>query len=101
MGLRVMLATIPPQRAGGLRQRDLVASLIPRFNDGVRAVGMRQSAVLVDVFGAVQPRLNELIGPDDLHPTSLGTSVMAERYFDVIRATFEVPTPTLSRRYDR
>lgn len=99
MGIRVMLATIPPQRAGGLRRRDLVASLIPLFNDGVRAVAARQSATVVDVFGAIQPRLAELIGPDDLHPTSQGTTVMAERYFDVIRATFEVPiTTTLTLR---
>jgi len=101
MGIRVMLATIPPQRAGGLRRRDLVASLIPMFNDGVRAVAARQTATVVDVFGAVQPQLEQLIGPDDLHPNSQGTTVMAQRFFDVIRATFEVATPTFSRRYDR
>ncbi len=101
MGVRVMLATIPPQRAGGLRRRDFVASLIPGFNDRVRAVAGRQSATVVDVFGAMQPQLEQLIGPDDLHPNSQGTSVMAERYFEVIRASFEVPVTTLSRRHAR
>lgn len=90
-GVRVMLATIPPQRAGGLRQRDVVASIIPRFNDEVRALAARQGAGLVDVYGAVQPQLEQLIGPDDLHPNPQGYLVIAQRFFEAIQTAFELP----------
>jgi hypothetical protein len=38
--IRVCLATIPPQRAGGARARDLVAGLIPGFNDKLRVLAV-------------------------------------------------------------
>jgi lysophospholipase L1-like esterase len=91
-GTVVFLATIPPQRAGGLRNRDRVAALIPSFNDQVRAVAARQGAVLVDVYAAVQPDLQRLIGIDDLHLTEAGYQVVAQTFFDAIR-TLETRSP--------
>ena len=55
--IRVCLATIPPQRAGGARSRDLVAGLIPGFNDKVRALAVSHNAVLVDVYAGMKDDL--------------------------------------------
>jgi lysophospholipase L1-like esterase len=87
--VRVCLATIPPQRVGGLRGRDVVAGLIPGFNNDVRALAARHGAVLVDVYAGMKDDLS-LIGLDDLHPTPRGYEVMASIFADAIKRNFEV-----------
>jgi lysophospholipase L1-like esterase len=87
-GARVLLATIPPQRSGGLRNRDRVAAMIPGFNDSIRQIAARQGVPLVDVYRALENRM-DLIGVDDLHPTPQGYDLIAMTFFDVIRATLE------------
>jgi lysophospholipase L1-like esterase len=99
-GAIVVLATIPPQRAGGLRNRDRVAALIPRFNEQVRAVAARQGAVLVDVYAAIAPDLQRLLGIDDLHLTEAGYQVVAQLFFDAIRSALE-SQPTASAAHAR
>ena len=86
--IRIALATIPPQRAGGLRRRDIVAAFIPVFNDRIRALAAAEGIPVVDVYGGMKDDLS-LIGIDDLHPTLRGYDVMAGIYFDAIRTNFE------------
>jgi lysophospholipase L1-like esterase len=92
-GIRVALATIPPQRAGGLRHRDAVAAIIPGFNDQVRALATSEAVALVDVYNAMKDDMS-LIGLDDLHPTPRGYEVIAETFFQAIRRSFE-QTPAM------
>jgi lysophospholipase L1-like esterase len=99
-GTIVLLATIPPQRSGGARHRDRVAALVPRFNDEIRSLAARQSVALVDVYAAIEPDLQRLIGPDDLHLSPDGYTVIAQRFFDAIQGTLEV-MPAASRFYGR
>jgi lysophospholipase L1-like esterase len=99
LNVSVGLATIPPQRAGGLRNRDAVARIIPAFNDRVRALAVEQDVVLVDVYDAMKDNLS-LIGVDDLHPTIMGYDVMAGVFFEAIKKSFE-ETPPLLGREDR
>lgn len=89
-GVKVMLATIPPQRPYGAHQpqRIAVAKRIPGFNDRVRAIATKRSVPLVDVYDAMKDKLY-LIGNDDLHPTAQGYTVMAQTFLDVIRQQFE------------
>jgi lysophospholipase L1-like esterase len=87
--VRIAVATIPPQRAGGLRHRDAVAAIIPAFNDRIRALATAEGIPLIDVYGGMKDDLT-LIGIDDLHPTVRGYDVMADIYFNAIRANFEV-----------
>jgi SAM-dependent methyltransferase len=75
--VRVGLATIPPQRSGGQRNRDRVAALIPGFNDRVRALAAAEGVALIEVFDAMRTDLS-LIGIDDLHPTERGYQFMAD-----------------------
>lgn len=99
LNIKVALATIPPQRAGGLRNRDAVARAIPAFNDRVRALAAQQDVVLVDVYDAMKDNLS-LIGVDDLHPTIMGYDVMAGVFFEAIKKSFE-EIPALLGREDR
>jgi lysophospholipase L1-like esterase len=94
---RVGLATIPPQRAGGLRHRDAVAALIPSFNDQIRAMARSEEVTLIDVYDAMKDNLS-LIGVDDLHPTEAGFRVIAEAFFESIKAAFEEKPSTSALR---
>lgn len=93
-GVTVFLATIPPQRLGGARDR--VARIVPDFNVEVRAIAARTGAVLVDVYTAILPNIDTLIGVDDLHPTEKGFEVIAQTFFEAIRTNLEstaLPSP--------
>lgn len=87
--VRVAIATIPPQRPGGVRGRDAVAALIPVFNERIRALAMAAGVVLVDVYAAMESDLS-LLGADDLHPTARGYEVIAQTFFEAIQANFQV-----------
>jgi hypothetical protein len=63
----------------------------------VRALAASHSAVLVDVYAGMKDDLS-LIGIDDLHPTEHGYEVMAQIYFDAIKAAFEVKDPASAMR---
>lgn len=89
---RVFLATIPPQRAGGARNRDRVASIIPGFNDQIRALAASLGVPLVDVHAALRENMS-LIGVDDLHPTPRGYVVIAQTFADAIGSQLEVRPP--------
>jgi lysophospholipase L1-like esterase len=91
-GIQVGLATIPPQRSGGPRNRDSTAALVPGFNDRIRSLAAAQGAALIDVYAAMKDNLS-LIGIDDLHPTMQGYEVMAGVFFDAIKARFEERSP--------
>jgi lysophospholipase L1-like esterase len=94
-GVTVLLATIPPQRAGGshVPPRDAVAKRIPGFNDQIRALAASEHVPVVDVYDAMKDKLY-LIGVDDLHPTPQGYVVMAQTFFDAIRQQLEVKPPS-------
>jgi lysophospholipase L1-like esterase len=86
--IRILLSTVPPQRAGGARQRDAVVALIPGFNDRIRALASAESIPLIDVYDGMKDDIS-LIGVDDLHPTIRGYDVMADIFYSAIRTNFE------------
>jgi lysophospholipase L1-like esterase len=90
-GVLAMIATIPPQRSGGVRNRDRVAAMIPGFNDQIRAMAARQGIAVVDVYAELVKDMS-LIGADDLHPTVQGYEVMSRVFYDAIRARLETRT---------
>jgi lysophospholipase L1-like esterase len=87
--VRIALATIPPQRAGGLRNRGAVAALIPGFNDRIRSLASAEGVPLIDVYNGMKDDLT-YIGIDDLHPTARGYDAMPTIYFEAIKSTYEV-----------
>ncbi|MBA2302045.1 MAG: hypothetical protein H0W08_05375 [Acidobacteria bacterium] len=90
--VRVLLSTIIPQRAGGLRQRDPYVFSITVLNDRIRAIATSENVPLVDMYAVFAQDLS-LIGIDDVHPTARGFQVMADTFFEAIKMHFEVPQP--------
>ena len=58
------------------------------FNTQIRLGAPLEGAIFVDVYAAMLPGVNTLIGMDGLHPTEAGYDRIAETFFAAIR-TFE------------
>jgi lysophospholipase L1-like esterase len=82
--VKVMLATLPPQRAGGRNAG--AASFLPKYNDALKQIAANKGATLVDV-NAQFPL--SLIGQDGLHPTDAGYDTLAQIFRDAIVSTFD------------
>jgi lysophospholipase L1-like esterase len=91
-GLRVFLANHPPQRPG--TQRGVAAHLIVPLNEQIAVVASREGAHLVDLYRAFGTDTSATIGVDGLHPTQRGYDLMAETFYQAIRATLELASPT-------
>jgi lysophospholipase L1-like esterase len=94
-GMKVLLATIPPQNPDGSDplDRGVEASLVSPFNDQVRALAVSKGIPLVDVYRAFNGQLS-LIGSDGLHPTAAGYHLIAETFFAAIKQNLEAPVGT-------
>ena len=92
--VRVLLSTVIPQRAGGVRKRDVMAALVPVLNEQIRQIATSENVPLVDM-NAVFAADMSLLGVDDVHPTARGFRVMAETFFAAIRQHGEVPHPAV------
>ena len=88
---RVVLATIPPQRANVPPIRPF-PQLVPVVNERIRALAKTENIPLADVYDAMKDNLS-LIGEDNLHPTPQGFEVIAKTFYDAIVANLEVPQP--------
>ena len=88
-GVAVFVATLPPQRPGGLRAAG--ASLVDPYNVALRAMVQKKGATLVDINAQLPLAL---IGQDGLHPTEEGYQKMAEIFQAAIAAAYEVPPAT-------
>jgi lysophospholipase L1-like esterase len=99
-GLRVLLATLPPENPFNTCQPNHGgnwAFVVP-YNDGLRSIASSQNAVLVDVYAAFNGDTSTLIDCDGLHPTALGYQRIADAFFKSIQQVFEQPvtaTPTI------
>lgn len=83
-GVSVLVATLPPQRRGGLRANSV--DLVPAFNEELRKTAAAEGATVVDVNSAFELAR---IGQDGLHPTQAGYSHLADIFFAAIRNAFE------------
>lgn len=86
--VRVVMATLPPPRPGGIRT--LPDAQVRELNSRIRAIAGGEGAVLVDLYGGLLSDVNRYIGVDGLHPTVAGYERIAELMLQAIRATFEV-----------
>ena len=101
-GARVFLASVPPIDPNGSRGRMYGNQLVPLLNSGIQNVAAGQGATFVDVNGAFNNNL-ALLGPDGLHPSPAGYTLIANTFFTAIKATLETPgsgpvVPTLVQR---
>jgi lysophospholipase L1-like esterase len=87
-GARVFLATLVPGIPG--RQRSQPQDVEIAYNAALRSLAASTGSVLVDLYQIVLPNVNTLIGVDGLHPNEAGYAVMAQAFFDAVRADLEV-----------
>jgi lysophospholipase L1-like esterase len=89
-GLRVYLATIPPQNRAACTPicRGIAADLVPGYNDRVRNLAISEGVSLIDVYTAFGGDLS-LLSPDGLHPNANGYERIADTFFQGIKATIE------------
>jgi lysophospholipase L1-like esterase len=85
-GLRVVIATLPPQNPAGFR--GLSAGMVEPFNDGVRGIASDEGIALADVYAAFNGDLS-LIDTDGLHPTADGYQKIADTFFKIIKQDLE------------
>ncbi len=90
--LKVMLATLPPQRPGGRNAG--AAGFLDSYNDALRRISVKRGATLVDV-NAQFPL--SLIGQDGLHPTDAGYDKLAEIFRDAIVSAYDATPASLTR----
>jgi lysophospholipase L1-like esterase len=83
-GATVFIASVPPSKPGG--NNSLPPELIVNLNQGIRLGAPGEGAIFVDVYAAMLPEVNTLIGVDGLHPTEAGYQRIAETFFAAIRA---------------
>ena len=95
-GLRVFLATVPPENPFGTcppNHGGNWAFVVP-FNDGLRSIALGQTAVLVDVYSAFNGDTTTLVDCDGLHPTAAGYQRIADTFFKSIQQVLELPITT-------
>lgn len=85
---RVFIATLPPAKPGG--RNTVPASLIQAYNARLASIASGEGAVLVDLYSAMLPNVNMLVGSDGLHLTEVGYQKVAEIFFDAIRRDLEI-----------
>jgi lysophospholipase L1-like esterase len=95
VGIRPLLATIPPMSAAGRRGGG--ATLVPLLNERIVEIGGAENLTIVDVYAAFNGNLS-LLGDDGLHPNASGYGVIADAFFAAIKNAFQVKTasPVLS-----
>ncbi len=94
MGVRVLLATHPPQRKGGTPNRGAAADWVPALNSRIAALAASERVTLVDLYAAFPTDTRTLVGMDGLHLTEAGYALVADVFFDAIRELYEVPYPS-------
>ena len=87
-GSRVFIANLPPTRLGFRNSQPLVELL--SINTKIAAMATAQGAVLVNIYDAMLPEADTLIGSDGLHPTEAGYRRIADIFFAAIRGELEV-----------
>jgi lysophospholipase L1-like esterase len=96
-GIRVFLATLPPENPSGCcPDRGLAASLVEPYNSGLRTIASQENVELVDVFQAFNGDITTLIDFDGLHPTPAGYTKIAETFFKSIKQALEQSPSSLT-----
>lgn len=85
---RVFMLNMAPSRPGS-RARPM--STILAFNERYERAARGEGAILVDIYSALLPGVNDYIGIDGLHPTEAGYRKIAETVLAAIRANLERP----------
>jgi lysophospholipase L1-like esterase len=97
-GLRVFLASIPPENPNadgscvpGAIDRGRNAPFVVPYNTGLQGVATTENATFVDVYQAFGPNPSgDLLDCDGLHPTAKGYQLIADTFFTSIKWNLSV-----------
>ncbi len=95
-GIGVYLATLPPEEEATAPPRRGKPLETMQMNDGIRVLAFVEGVTLVDVFQAFPPGSligQGLLSSDGLHPTGAGYTIIADKFFQVLRATLDTTPP--------
>ena len=93
-GIKVFLATFPPQNPAGDRGNG--AKYVPELNRKIKALAADEGATLVDLYAGFGGTYVGYIGEDGLHPTPAGYDRMAEIWRDAIQQVYDRPAPAVT-----
>jgi lysophospholipase L1-like esterase len=90
---RVFLGTVLGMNPGAPKSTvsRQAADAVPRLNDLIKAIAVRQNVTLVDLNSAVPL---SAIGDDGVHPRPLGEEIIADEFLKAVIATMEVSPST-------
>lgn len=96
-GLRVFVATVPPQNPNPqplCYPSDLGANAasVDPYNTALRSLASAENATLVDVNADFHGDVTTLIDCDGLHPTPAGYTQIAKSFLAAIQKNLEIPT---------
>lgn len=96
----IFLATLLPQKtpSPGYQVNNIAMPWIEDANVQIRALAASENVYLVDAYQAFASKTATLIGGDGLHPTEEGYQVLANTFFDVIKAKLEIAAVPSRRR---
>jgi lysophospholipase L1-like esterase len=87
-GALVFLSTLMPTRPGGRNSPNV--ALVEELNLKIKAIAALEGATLVNLYDALLPEANSIIGSDGLHPTEAGYKRMADVFLAAIQNNLEV-----------
>jgi lysophospholipase L1-like esterase len=93
-GVVVLISTLLPFSNAFPWGCDQLNATVRATNDLIRALAIREGALLVDPYPAFAANLNAFQGADGLHPTKEGQEAIAAAFFDVIKKNLELPLTT-------
>jgi lysophospholipase L1-like esterase len=89
----------PPGSGGGPSDRRIAGEAISRVNARIRQAMPREEAIVVDLHPLFLGHEPEYVAPDGLHPLPAGNQVLAEAFFQAIRAS--VPQTAIRSEFRR
>lgn len=87
--VQVLIATLPPQNLSG--KRGYAAESVPPLNTQIADLARREAVPLVDLYAGFPPDISGVVGPDGLHLTTEGYSLVAQIFYTRIVGLFELP----------
>ena len=67
------------------------ANLIVPFNNQLSAIARNEGAVVVDLYQAFAPHVNDWLSSDGLHPNETGYQQIAQVFFNALKGVYELP----------
>jgi len=90
----IFLSSLTPSRPGSRDWAIRYGDLLTPINAAIQGLASKEGVVFVDCYTALNANVTANIEDDGLHWTRAGAALVAQTFFDRIKATFEVTSTT-------